>query len=231
MVKNVLITGGNSGIGDAIKKKFEEKSYNVFIVGKKNLKKKNYYKINLENLIEVKKFTKEIQKIKIDILINNAGASTVDNAFNFNLKKMSKIHNINFYSAVIISKSVLKNMINKKWGRIVNITSIFAEYAREDRLSYISSKFLLNSLTKSLAADFSKKNILCNSVAPGVTNTRLTNKMLNNSYLKKKLLKKIPMKRFAKTNEIAELVFHLGSNENKFITGQQIFIDGGFSII
>ena len=231
MVKNVLITGGNSGIGDAIKKKFEEKSYNVFIVGKKNLKKKNYYKINLENLIEVKKFTKEIQKIKIDILINNAGVSTVDNAFNFNLKKMSKIHNINFYSAVIISKSVLKNMINKKWGRIVNITSIFAEYAREDRLSYISSKFLLNSLTKSLAADFSKKNILCNSVAPGVTNTRLTNKMLNNSYLKKKLLKKIPMKRFAKTNEIAELVFHLGSNENKFITGQQIFIDGGFSII
>ena len=231
MIKNVLITGGNSGIGDAIKKKFEEKSYNVFIVGKKNLKKKNYYKINLENLIEVKKFTKEIQKIKIDILINNAGASTVDNAFNFNLKKMSKIHNINFYSAVIISKSVLKNMINKKWGRIVNITSIFAEYAREDRLSYISSKFLLNSLTKSLAADFSKKNILCNSVAPGVTNTKLTNKMLNNSYLKKKLLKKIPMKRFAKTNEIAELVFHLGSNENKFITGQQIFIDGGFSII
>ena len=231
MVKNVLITGGNSGIGDAIKKKFEEKSYNVFIVGKKNLKKKNYYKINLENLIEVKKFTKEIQKIKIDILINNAGASTVDNAFNFNLKKMSKIHNINFYSAVIISKSVLKNMINKKWGRIVNITSIFAEYVREDRLSYISSKFLLNSLTKSLAADFSKKNILCNSVAPGVTDTKLTNKMLNNSYLKKKLLKKIPMKRFAKTNEIAELVFHLGSNENKFITGQQIFIDGGFSII
>ena len=106
----------------------------------------------------------------------------------------------------------------------------FAEYARENRLSYISSKFLLNSLTKSLAADFSNKNILCNSVAPGVTNTKLTNKMLNNSYLKNKLLK-IPMERFAKTDEIAELVFHLGSNENKFITGQQIFIDGGFSII
>ena len=72
---------------------------------------------------------------------------------------------------------------------------------------------------------------MCNSVAPGVTNTKLTNKMLNNSYLKNKLLKKIPMERFAKTDEIAELVFHLGSNENKFITGQQIFIDGGFSII
>ena len=113
---------------------------------------------------------------------------------------MSKIHNINFYSAVIIFKSVLKNMINKKWGRIVNITSIFAEYVREDRLSYISSKFLLNSLTKSLAADFSKKNILCNSVAPGVTDTKLTNKMLNNSYLKKKLLKKIKIKKFKKTN-------------------------------
>ena len=103
---------------------------------------------------------------------------------------MTKIHNINFYSAAIISKSVLKNMIKNKWGRIVNITSIFAEYARENRLSYISSKFLLNSLTKSLAADFSNKNILCNSVAPGVTNTKLTNKMLNNSYLKNKLLKK-----------------------------------------
>ncbi len=231
MTKNVLITGGSSGIGDAVKKKFEEESYNVFTIGKKKLKKKNYFRLDLENLIEVKKFTREIQKKKIDILINNAGISTIDNALTFNLKKMTKIHNINFYSAAIISKSVLKNMIKNKWGRIVNITSIFAEYARENRLSYISSKFLLNSLTKSLAADFSNKNILCNSVAPGVTNTKLTNKMLNNSYLKNKLLKKIPMERFAYTHEIAELVFHLGTNENKFITGQQIFIDGGFSII
>ena len=64
MTKNVLITGGSSGIGDAVKKKFEEESYNVFTIGKKKLKKKNYFRLDLENLIEVKKFTREIQKKK-----------------------------------------------------------------------------------------------------------------------------------------------------------------------
>ena len=144
---------------------------------------------------------------------------------------MLEIHRVNFYSSTIIANSVLKNMINNNWGRIVNITSIFGEYARENRLSYITSKFLLNSFTKSLAVDFSKYNILSNSVAPGVTSTDLTNKMLKNSYTKRKMIKNIPMKRFAKIDEISELVFHLGSGENKFITGQQIFVDGGYSII
>jgi len=231
MIKNVLITGGNKGIGKAIKNKFESEGYNVFVLGKKKLKKKNYFSVNLKNLDEVKRFAKKVHKKKIDILINNAGISTEDNVCNFKLYKMLEIHRVNFYSSTIIANSVLKNMINNNWGRIVNITSIFGEYARENRLSYITSKFLLNSFTKSLAVDFSKYNILSNSVAPGVTSTDLTNKMLKNSYTKRKMIKNIPMKRFAKIDEVSELVFHLGSGENKFITGQQIFVDGGYSII
>ena len=96
------------------------------------IKKKNY-KLDLENLIESKIYKRDSEK-KIDILINNAGISTIDNALTFNLKKMTKIHNINFILA-IISKSVLKNMI-KKNGQNCNITSIFAEYVEIGCLIY-----------------------------------------------------------------------------------------------
>ena len=187
MIKNVLITGGNKGIGKAIKNKFESEGYNVFVLEKK-IKEKKLLFSKFKNLDEVKRFAKKVHK-KIDILINNAGISTEDNVCNFKLYKMLEIHRVNFvFSLVgsIIANSVLKNMINNNWGRIVNITSIFGEYARENRLSYITSKFLLNSFTKSLAVDFSKYNILSNSVAPGVTSTDLTNKMLKNSYTKRK---------------------------------------------
>ena len=120
-------------------------------------------------------------------------------------------------------------MMKKKWGRIVNITSIFGSVTKELRSPYASSKFALNGLTKTLSAEYSKFNILSNAVAPGVIKTQLTKKILKNNI--QNLVNKIPMGRLGTTNEIAEIVYWLGSEDNTFVTGQQVCVDGGYTIV
>ena len=128
-----------------------------------------------------------------------------------------------------ICQGVIPNMIKKKWGRIVNISSIFGSVVKEKRSSYASSKFAINGLTKVLAAEYSKFNILSNAVAHGVIETELTRRILKN---KINIIKKdIPMKRLVNVNEIENIVYWLASDENTYLTGQQIIADGGYTIV
>ena len=126
-------------------------------------------------------------------------------------------------------QSVIPSMMKKKWGRIVNITSIFGSVTKELRSPYASSKFALNGLTKTLSAEYSKFNILSNAVAPGVIRTQLTKKILKNKI--QDIANKIPMGRLGTTNEIADVVYWLGSEDNTFVTGQQVCVDGGYTIV
>ena len=114
------------------------------------------------------------------------------------------------------------------WGRIVNITSIWSSVTKEYRASYSSSKFALDGMTVALAAEVASMGILANSVAPGFIDTDLTRKVLGDKGIQE-IKNIIPIKRLGKPNEVASFISFLVSEENTYISGQNIMIDGGFS--
>ena len=136
---------------------------------------------------------------------------------------------VNVKAPFIISKHVMEDMKKNNWGRIINISSIWGTKSIEKRTSYTTSKAALIGMTKTFAIEGAKHNILVNSVSPGFTNTELTSKILSKKD-RKELINKVPLKRMAKPKEIANIVAFLCSNLNTYITGQNIIVDGGFTI-
>ena len=119
-------------------------------------------------------------------------------------------------------------MKKKGWGRILNISSIWGIIGKEYRASYMASKFAIDGITLAIAAEYSKDGILANCLSPGFTDTQLTRNILGRDRINQ-LSEHIPIKRMAKTNEIAELALWLCSEKNSYVSGQNIPIDGGFS--
>jgi 3-oxoacyl-[acyl-carrier protein] reductase len=232
MKKNIFITGCSRGIGNAIVKQFSSSQYCIYGLGTKKRKYNNidYYNVDLSKVKNIVNFKKKIKELSIDILINNAGINKINYFHKIGENEFNEVFNVNFMAAYHFSKAVIPGMIKKKWGRIINISSIFGEVSKEKRSSYSISKFALRSLTKSLGIEYSKYGILTNCVAPGVVNTDLTKKILN---LKDKndFLKKIPLGKFAEPEDVASLVYWLASSDNKYITGQHILIDGGYTLL
>jgi 3-oxoacyl-[acyl-carrier protein] reductase len=232
--KLVLITGGNSGIGRAITDKFIELGAKV-IVTTTNIKKlkKSHYKLykyldfNIPSSIS--DFLYELKKInKIDILINNAGINKLSLINNIEEHYVDKFFDINIRGPVLITKEVSKIMINNKAGKIVNISSIFGTISKSGRALYSITKFGLIGLTKASALDLEKYNILVNAVSPGVINTQLTKNILGKLGVKK-IKKDIPLGKIGEPSDVANLVCFLSSDYNKYITGQNFIIDGGYT--
>ena len=187
------------------------------------------------NLIYDKEISFGAQQISPNGLKSYVSLTNNKNIFN----KIEKINNlkINNYNDIlfvnlkvpaILTKIISKNMIKKKEGKIINISSIFGSVSKSQRSSYSSSKFGLIGLTKSSSLDLAKYNIMVNSVSPGFIKTKLTKKILKEKGIKK-ISKIIPMNRLGNVKEISNLVNFLSSKYNTYITGQNIIIDGGFT--
>ena len=227
--KKVLVTGGTRGIGKSIFELFKKNGYDVYITGTSLSKIPNekYYQVDFSNSESFEKFIFDISSKKFDILINNVGTNIIKNQSDVSIVEWSKMIDVNLKSIYFISQSILKNM--PSGGKIINISSIFGVVSKELRSLYSTTKFGINGLTKSLSLEYAYKNILINSISPGFTNTELTSKSLTEEQ-SSELKKQVPLNRFAEPNEIAELVFFLSSEKNSYITGQNIIIDGGFTI-
>ena len=233
-MKTVLITGGSRGIGLEIAKKYNKLGYNVVTTStsnwvNKSFSPKEHIIVDFLNSIEMERFLKKIRKLSIDILINNAGVNKIDPFIKIKPHDFSIIQSVNVFAPFRICQMVLPNMISKKWGRIINISSIWGLKSKEFRGSYSSSKFAIDGMTKSLAIEHGKINILTNSVSPGFIDTELTRKVLSKKDIES-LIKRVPCNRLGQPEEIASFVFWLGSEMNTFINGQNIPIDGGFTI-
>lgn len=217
--RNVLITGGSRGIGKAIIKQLKSEGYKII--------NPNSRELDLSDDSSVKSFIKKNKNLNIDILINNAGINHPQWINELEDENLEKTLRINLISPVKLIKAFVPNMIKGKWGRIINISSIFGVVARGKQVPYVSSKHGLNGVTKTLALELGQYNILVNSVCPGYTNTDLVKK--NHPKKIAELVKDIPLGRLAEPEEIANLVSFLVSPKNSYITGSVIVIDGGFT--
>lgn len=214
----VLLTGASRGIGKAIYEKLIKDGFTVLAPSRLEL--------DLSNKASVDKYLDKIKDLHIDIIINNAGINLPQNTGELDDKTIEDTVNINLVSPIRLINGLIWGMKKRKWGRIVNIASIFGTVARERQALYAATKHGLIGLTKALALELGPFNILVNSVSPGFTDTDLTRR--NTPAKNAEIAQDIPLNRFATSSEIADAVSYLISEKNTYINGSDIVVDGGF---
>ncbi len=217
--KNVLITGANRGIGKAIRDELEQSGRYVLIEPARK-------DMDLSDSGNIKKYF-HAHSAEIDILINNAGINILNKLEDIQQSTIEQMLAVDLVAPLALIQSCAPHMVSQKWGRIVNISSIWGVRSKEFRTLYSAAKFGLTGVTKALSRELGEHNILVNAVCPGYVNTELTNKNVPAGE-QEKIRETIPLRRFAEPVEIARLVKFLISEENTYITGQALIIDGGF---
>ena len=228
----VLVTGGTRGIGYAIANAFLEQGAEVHITGTAEKGQgpldSIYHSCDFTHTGSLENLCDSLKNLGINVLINNAGINKTGAFAELSPEDFLSIQQVNLYSALRLIQAVLPGMMSKSWGRIVNITSIFSIVSKEFRAPYSASKFGMDGMTASLAAEVAESGVLVNSVAPGFIDTELTRKVLGEDGMRE-IVEKVPIRRMGKPEEVARLVLWLASNENTFVSAQNISIDGGFT--
>ena len=235
--KNIILTGATGGIGNSIVETLVSLNSKVIATGtndKKLEELKNRHKeiitikqdISEHNELEsfIERCSKELDN-KIDVLINNAGITKDNLTIRMNQDEWNKVINLNLTSTFLLSKYVIKKMLKKKFGKIINITSVVGHTGNLGQANYSASKGGVSSMSKSLSLEYAKKNITVNCIAPGFIETAMTEKI--NEEFKNQLKSKIPMDRFGAPQDIANCVAFLCSDMSNYITGETIHINGG----
>ena len=240
--KTALVTGGTRGIGKAICQRLFEAGSTLIITGTKSSEVKKLNKQNISNRISFFEvdfsdekstdlFLSQIKMVPtIDILINNAGVNRINLNTDTSIDDYDYMNDVNLKAPYLICREVSKIMKRNNNGKIVNISSIWSNVSKPGRSLYSLTKWGLVGLTKTLAVELAKNNILVNAVSPGFTLTELT-KSTNTLNEIKTITGKIPIKRMAQPVEIANLVLFLCSDLNSYLTGQNIIIDGGYTSV
>ena len=238
--KVALITGGTRGIGKAIAKKFAENGYDLVInyvsenTDLENLKKdinsKNeilFVRANVGDFTSCEELIKKaIEKFgKIDVLVNNAGITRDNLIMRMKEEEFDKVINTNLKGTFNVTKNVIPYMMKKRSGKIVNISSVVGVSGNAGQCNYAASKAGIIGFTKSIAKELASRNILANCVAPGFIDTDMT-EVLSDS-VKENINSQIPLKRMGTAEEIAKAVYFLAGEDNTYITGQVLNIDGG----
>lgn len=232
--KTAIVTGGSRGIGKKIAEMLLKLNCKVIITSRgKKPKWTNEYpncfheKLDFLDEKYTKKFLKKISSLSaVNILINNAGMHKPEPVYDINEENWTNILKVNLNGPMLITREVASKMKGLKDGKIVNISSIAGIVSKPDSSAYSASKSGLIGFTRACALDLAPYNILVNAICPGPTSTDMVKNILSEKE-KKAIREKIPLKRFAKVEEIANFAVFLCSNNNSYVTGQTIVIDGG----
>jgi len=239
--KTVLVTGSTRGIGRAIAEAFAKYGANVIISGTveekaREVAKEISQKYGVKtlgvgmNVADPQSVEEAFKKIKgtfegVDILINNAGITRDTLFLRMRLEDWQKVLDVNLTGAFLVTKQVIRYMVKKRWGRIINITSVVGFTGNVGQVNYSTTKSGLIGFTKSLAKELAPRNILVNAVAPGFIETEMTASLSDD--IKENYKRQIPLGRFGKPEEVANVVLFLASPMADYITGEVIHVNGG----
>lgn len=228
--KKIFITGGTGSIGNSICRYFKLNKCNEIFASTTNLEKvnkeDNFINFKQLNLSEISKINLEEKlDLDIDFLVLNAGV-TKDNIFlRMSEQEWEDVLNINLNSTFNILKLITKGMVKRKYGRIINISSVVGATGGAGQVNYAASKAGLIGLTKSLSQELATRNITVNCIAPGFIETPMTEKLDDNR--KDIIISSIPANRIGTPKDLSSAVIFLASQESSYITGQTIHINGG----
>ena len=242
MSRVALVTGGMGGLGEAICIKLAALGYKVVTTHSPNNSKVGEWLQSMNNMgygfkaypcdvadfesakACVEQVTKEVGPV--DVLVNNAGI-TRDMTF----KKMTKadwdaVMATNLDSVFNMTKQVMDGMVERKWGRVVNVSSVNGQKGAFGQTNYSAAKAGMHGFTKALALEVAKQGVTVNTISPGYIGTKMVT-AIPQEILDSKILPQIPVNRLGKPEEIAGLVAYLASDEAAFVTGANISINGG----
>ena len=237
-MKKILITGGTRGIGRALVTLFLSKGYEVTFVYRNSVKEAEKLerlgaqgiRCDLSNEAQLAELCDKIRSgaVNADILINNAGISSIGLLQDITAGQWARLRAVDLDAPLLLSSAVTPYMVKEKWGRIINISSMWGQVGASCEAAYSAAKAGLTGLSKALAKELGPSGITVNCVCPGVIDTDM-NAELGERALRK-LAEETPVERIGTPAEVAKLCLFLCSEDASFITGQVIGINGGFVI-
>ncbi|CAG7589206.1 MAG: 3-oxoacyl-[acyl-carrier-protein] reductase [Candidatus Midichloria sp.] len=238
---NTLVTGATGGLGLAIVRKLHEAGANVIASATKleNLNKLkseykdhlNIIKCDLANPVETEKLLDQAEEIagEISIVVCNAGLCRDNLAMRMSDEEWDTVLNINLTSVFRLNRAAIKKMIRRRYGRIINISSVVGLTGNIGQANYTATKAGLIGMSKSLAAEIATRGITINCIAPGFITSPMTEHLPQE--IKDSIIKKIPMAKMGHPDDIANGVLFLALKESAYITGQTLHINGGMLMI
>ncbi|MBF0988870.1 MAG: 3-oxoacyl-[acyl-carrier-protein] reductase [Clostridiales bacterium] len=241
MSKVAFITGATRGIGRAIALELAKEGYNIALNYRtenealETLKKEiselgvECYPVqgDVSKAEDSERMTKEIIEHfeQIDVLVNNAGITKDNLILRMKEEEFTDVINVNLVGTFNITKNVIKYMTKKRYGKIINLSSVVGISGNAGQSNYAASKAGIIGFTKSIAKELASRNITANAVAPGFIQTDMTNVLKDE--IKEAIEGTIPLKRLGTAEDVAKVVKFLASEESSYITGQVINVDGG----
>lgn len=238
-MKTVLITGASRGIGREMVKKFSETGYRVAFTYNNSAEAAEYLAketgaISIradssveEDVISAVKIAKDSLG-RIDCLINNAGISSFSLFTDISLAEWHRVFSVNLNGAFLYSREVMRDMISRHTGRIINISSMWGITGASCEVAYSASKSALNGMTKALAKELGPSGITVNAIAPGLIDTEMNSALSEEDI--QAIIEETPMMRIGTPSDVAALALFLAGDSASFITGEVISVNGGFVI-
>ncbi len=238
--KVALVTGSTRGIGHAIALTLAECGARVAIVGRDAAKAEDVaaqigggalgFGCDVSVPGEVTALVAAVEERcgSLDILVNNAGITRDNLMLRIKDEDWDAVINANLRSAFVATRAASRGMMKRRWGRIINITSVVGLMGNKGQTNYAASKAGLIGLTKSVARELASRNILCNAVAPGFIETDMTAAMAPEA--RTAMSQEIPLERLGSPSDVARAVAFLSSDSASYITGQVLVVDGGLAM-
>ncbi len=238
--KKALITGASGGIGEQLAKSFFESGAEIIITGTREnslrqMKEKfgdrcGFFRCDLSEKSSITDLVSFLNENGgVDILVNNAGKTNDGLFLRMTDEQWDEVLALNLTSVMRLTRGVLRNMMKKRWGRIINVSSVVAVTGNSGQSNYVASKAGLIGMSKTLASEVATRGITVNCIAPGFVQTGMTGKL--NETQVNSITARIPMGRIGLPEEICSSAVFLASQHSSYITGQTIHVNGGMAML
>jgi 3-oxoacyl-[acyl-carrier protein] reductase len=237
--RTALVTGASGGIGLAIARQLHAQGAGVILAGRRRealdplaAALGERVRVEVAELADADAAEQLVNRAEtdggLDVLINNAGLTRDNLALRMRDEEWQTVLDVNLSAAFRLIRSALRGMMRRRWGRIVNVTSIVALTGNPGQANYAAAKAGMIGMTKSLAAEVASRGITVNCVAPGFIQTPMTEALSDEQ--RTRLLQRVPLGRFGSGADVAAAVGYLASDEAAYVTGQTLHVNGGMAM-